>query len=218
MPTSLAHAFGGLAAAEGGPRARGWSRAPLVLFCAVVANLPDADFVPGLLLGDAGRFHRHATHSLLATLLVALACALWLRWRRRAAAGDAARFGWLAFLVYGSHLLLDMLVTRPTDTSGVPLFWPIERARFFTVVRLPAPLAALLDLDFDKHAAFFHELFSVHGAVVFLGHGLLFAPLPVLAWAIRRGFEAWRGPARTRPDRPRARPAFGPAPEPAGED
>ncbi len=218
MPTSIAHAFGGLAAAEGSPLPQGWSRARVLLFCALVANLPDADFLPGILTGDASRFHRHGTHSLLATLLVALACALWLRWRRRATRGDAARLGVLAFLVYGSHLALDTLVTRATDSAGVPLFWPIDRARYYTVLHLPRPLAALLDLDFDKHGAFFHELLSVHGAAVFLGHALLFAPLPIIAWAVRRGFELARGPADSRPERPRARPAFGPAPEPAGED
>ncbi len=224
MPTSIAHAFGGLAAAEGAPRPRGWSRAGILLFCAIVANLPDADFLPGLLLGDAGRFHRHGTHSLLAALLLALGCALWLRWRRGADRGDggdrgdAARFGALAFLVYASHLALDMLVTQPTATSGVPLFWPIVPTRYYVALQLPRPLAFLLDLDFDKHGAFFHELFSAHGAEVFLGHALLFAPLPVVAWLVRRAFELARGPAAERPERPRARPAFGPAPEAAGED
>ncbi len=218
MPTSIAHALGGFAAVEGSPLARGWSRARVFLFCALVANLPDLDFVPGLLVGDAGRFHRHGSHSLLAALLVSLACALWLRWRSGASRGDAVRFAALAALVYGSHLLLDMLVTSPTETSGVPLFWPIEPARYYAIIRLPRPLAALLDLDFDKSQPFFRSLLSVHGVLVFLGHGLLFAPLPALAWLVRRAW-AWtaeRGAAP--PARAPAQPAFGAAPEPAGED
>lgn len=210
MPTSIAHALGGFAAAEGSPLARSWSRARVFVFCAVVANLPDLDFGPGLLLGNAGRFHRHGTHSLLAMLLVALACALWLRWRSGASRGDALRLARLAGVVYGSHLLLDMLVVRPTDTSGVPLFWPFDAARYYTRIHLPRSLAVLLDLDFDKHGAFFREILSAHGAVVFLGHALLFAPVPLAAWLIRRAWERW-----TAPEPPRARPGFAPAPEPA---
>ena len=200
MPTSIAHAFGGLAAAEGSG-ARGWSRARLLLFCTIVANLPDLDFIPGILAGDAGRFHRHATHSLLATLLFALACALWAHRRRRVPPGDAARFAWLGFLVYGSHLALDMLVSAPSTSAGVPLLWPIGKARYFTVLHLPGPLAALLDLDFPKHQHFFHAVFSAHGAVVFLGHGLLFAPLPVLAWLLRRAWQLRPGVGARRDQR-----------------
>ncbi len=217
MPTSIAHALGGLAAAQANPLARRWSRARVLVFCAVLANLPDADFLPGVLVGDASRFHRQGTHTLLATLVVALACALWLRWRSGAQPGDAARFGTLAFIVYGSHLALDMLVTRATVTAGVPLFWPVDPARYYTILHLPRPFAWLLDLDFDKHGAFFHELLSPHGALVFLGHGLLFAPLPIAAWLIRRGFETWRG-TDADPDGRRPRPGFAPEPEPAGED
>ena len=213
MPTSIAHAFGGLAAAEGSSTARGWSRTRVLVFCAVVANLPDLDFLPGAVLGDAGRFHRHFSHSLLATLLVALAFALWERWRRHGSRGDAARVGWLAFLVYGSHLVLDTLVATPTDTSGVPLFAPFSPARYYTVLHLPAPLATLLELDIDKNDHFFHAVFSIRGAEVFLGHALLFAPLPIVAWLIRRAVEGKRAPRR------RSQPGFAPtAAEAAAED
>ncbi|HEX9108957.1 MAG TPA: metal-dependent hydrolase [Longimicrobiales bacterium] len=200
MPTSIAHAFGGLAAAEGSV-VRGWSRARLLLFCTVVANLPDLDFIPGILAGDAGRFHRHATHSLLATLLFALACLLWARLRRRAAPGDAIRFAWLGLLVYGSHLALDMLVATPTENAGVPLFSPFLGTRYYLQLHLPAPLAALLDLDFDKRQHFFQAVLSPRGLQVFLGHAALFALLPLFTWLIRLAWQRRPGRAQRYPRR-----------------
>ncbi len=139
---------------------------------------------------------------------------------RSGKAGEPLALAWLGFLVYASHLALDALVTRPQPNAGVPVFWPLLSDRFFTRCPLPARLSTLLDLDIRSPSSggFWGEVLSRHGLVVFLGHALLFAPLPIVAWLIRRGVERWRGGAGARPERRRAPSAFGPAPEPAGED
>jgi len=203
MPTSIAHVFGGMAAAEATTLRGRWSDTRVLLFFALVANLPDADFLPGLLVGDPVLYHREGSHSLLAALIVALACA----GIAAARGADARRWFSIAFLVYLSHLALDMLATGgPASSTGVPLLWPLIRDRWFVELPLPTPLAELLDLDLNKTGpgGFFPALFSWHGAEVFLGHALLFAPLPLIARLIRVARERLGDAAGWRP-RPRPR-------------
>ncbi len=38
----------------------------------VLANLPDFDFIPGILIGDPGRFHHTYSHSIGFVLLIML--------------------------------------------------------------------------------------------------------------------------------------------------
>ena len=79
---------------------------------AVLAALPDADFVVGLATGQVSAYHGTFTHSITATLVIALL------------AGVAANFRWalLAGAAYGSHLLVDLLDDR--GRTNVLLWWP----------------------------------------------------------------------------------------------
>lgn len=207
MPTSIAHLFAGMAAAEVTPDAPirpRWTDWKLLLFAGVAANLPDADFLPGVLVGNPVLFHRTASHSLLAAAVFALLCGAIAAWR----GADFRRWFTFALLVYGSHLACDVIAATPSASSGVPLFWPLDHARWYLSLPLPKPLATLLDLDLDKkaNAGFFHTLLSLHGLGVFLGHALLFAPLPVIARIVRIARErsaARRETGRLRPSRAR---------------
>src|SRR5262245_2242945 len=80
---------------------------PLLLAGAVApANAPDLDFVPGILMGRPGLFHRGVTHTLAAVLVVTLVA--WLIGRQRPLAGwTPVRAALWVGAVYGSHLLLD---------------------------------------------------------------------------------------------------------------
>jgi membrane-bound metal-dependent hydrolase YbcI (DUF457 family) len=112
MPLPPAHLLMGVAAAEVVrtaaplPRYRTWAVA------AGLALLPDIDYGIRIVVGAWAPLERSATHSLAATLLVALLA--WLmaggRWAAVAGAG------------YGSHLLADLLQNQ--ERTSVALFWP----------------------------------------------------------------------------------------------
>jgi len=104
-------------------------RLELLAAAVVLANAPDLDFVPGLVAGVPGAFHRGPSHSMAAALLVALAAAAVAWWRR----GDRREVTWwagFAAAAYGSHLLVDFLTVDAVPPYGAPFLWPVSM-RFF---------------------------------------------------------------------------------------
>lgn len=139
MATPLGHSLAGYAIAQftapkGGHRMRGWWLLPIVM-----ANLPDLDFLPGLLAGRPALYHHGVTHSLGFALLISLGVTGIYRLRKRP---FPATFH-LCFLAYLSHLLLDVLSPDGRRPYGIPLWWPLSAA-YFT-----GPVALLLGV---RHA------------------------------------------------------------------
>jgi membrane-bound metal-dependent hydrolase YbcI (DUF457 family) len=133
MPSPIAHLTAGYAVYRLGRKHEPESRlkpvGPLpgsLVITAVFSLLPDVDSVVGFLMGDFGRFHNNATHSLLAALFLALAFAGLMWWRRR----QFTYWFAIAFISYGLHLLMDMA----TIGRGIMLFWPFSEARYLAPV------------------------------------------------------------------------------------
>lgn len=99
---------------------------PVVLFFAFLANLPDVDFLLGLVL--YGRFnilHGTLTHSLLFLLGVSLVVS-----RFRFMEASAARRAWIAAALIGSHDLIDAFASQilgPHPAYGIEFFYPFSR-------------------------------------------------------------------------------------------
>lgn len=189
MPTSVAHIIGGYAALEAGTDAsarRGIFFLVLVIFA---ANLPDLDFLPGVLAGDAGLFHRGASHSLLAALIVAAVAG----WGLGSRLGGFRRVAGWTFLAYASHLLLDTLVPDATGaTAGIPLLWPLIGGE----LGLPIPGLGVLDplrtlTGQEMQNGFLRGLLSLSGVRIFLLDAALVTPLIPLAWGVRRFRARW---------------------------
>jgi len=139
MPSPLIHIACGLAIGRAAGRnveafpacprpSCGGARAArgLPIVAAVAASLlPDADFVPGLVYGNARAWHNQASHSLFVAAGFALAFGLVARASRRENFGRAAA---LALAAYGLHLLLDVM----TVGRGERILWPFSAARFQT--------------------------------------------------------------------------------------
>jgi inner membrane protein len=91
-----------------------WRATAVYLFA---ANAPDLDFLPGLLIGDLGRFHHGPSHSIGFAILFGIGASLFFSRRP------------YTFLVasslYFSHVVLDYLVQDLTPPHGVPLLWPL---------------------------------------------------------------------------------------------
>ncbi|MGH9387569.1 MAG: metal-dependent hydrolase [Vicinamibacterales bacterium] len=95
----------------------------------VAANAADFDFLPGILVGDPGRFHRGISHTwiaiggfIMATILLA----------RLAQHRLAVRFSLVLGLGFTGHLVLDMFSSWVDPHSGVPWAWPFSNARLLS--------------------------------------------------------------------------------------
>lgn len=121
MSLPILHSFAGYGVhCIGGGKS---SRHPylFMLYCMVLGNLPDLDFVPGVLAGNASLYHRTFSHSLTACVLIAILGGMaWKRWGGL----NFIKAALLTFFAYGSHLVLDLTNTAP---KGLQLFWPFSR-------------------------------------------------------------------------------------------
>ena len=154
------------------PPLRPWLALPIA---AVLAVLPDADFVLGLATGKAGAYHGTFTHSITAALVLALLVGLLAKWR----------WGVLAGAGYGSHLLVDLLDER--GKTNVLLAWPwtARQAHGIAPVFPTVPFDQGYGVQQAIASLFRPEVFrylllqTVYGLAGFL---LLLA----LAWALRQ--------------------------------
>lgn len=104
-----------------------------LLACMVLANLPDLDYLPGLLTGELNRFHHHITHTLGFVLLATLGVWLLARWR---GAVSVRQWVLLGFLLVGSHLAVDLLTADGSEPYGIMALWPLTDARMLSPVSL----------------------------------------------------------------------------------
>ncbi len=123
----------------------------LFLVVAFIANLPDLDFIPGLLFGNLLQFHHHLlSHSLgLSILLAFLVSHFGLP---GLPCKKSYRF-WTLLLVGCSHPLLDICVYdslgRCTpDLCGIAVGWPVISKKYFAVI--PLFEAANLGVDLSS--------------------------------------------------------------------
>lgn len=124
MALCLAHAAAGYLAYEA-LRPAGRHDVALLATAVVAANLADVDFLPGLVIGHATAFHRGATHTLAAALVVT-----GLAWviARRGRAMRPVALACVAGAAYASHLLLDWMTVDAVPPPGIQLFWPFSDA------------------------------------------------------------------------------------------
>lgn len=133
MATPIGHSLAGYVIYHfscGLPQTRG--RLGLVLLCIVMANAPDLDFIPGLLMDRPALYHQGITHSLGFALVVSLGTAAVYRTRTKS---FPAMFV-LCFVSYLSHLVLDLFGPDGRLPYGIPLFWPISGERFISPVQV----------------------------------------------------------------------------------
>ncbi|MCU0276135.1 MAG: metal-dependent hydrolase [Acidobacteria bacterium] len=161
MPLPVGHALAGIAWQRIRPGLffdHSWLDA---LFFIFVANLPDADFLPGLILGRPNLYHHGVFHSLGAALAVAaVGAGLFQLQRRRVSARRHGRF-WaqaaMIFMLFYSHLLLDFFTYDLVAPYGLPLWWPfsgryvIASQPFFINITRSSVSADFFSSIFNRH-------------------------------------------------------------------
>jgi membrane-bound metal-dependent hydrolase YbcI (DUF457 family) len=103
------------------------------------ASFPDLDFIPGLILGQAGRFHHGYFHSLGVAILVSLSVGIFIKIFQPQ--GPSLKTGVLVLSLILSHLFLDYFTEAP---KGFPLFWPFSEARILS----PLPVLPRVERTF----------------------------------------------------------------------
>ena len=128
MALCLAHAAAGYLVYEA-LRPAGRHEMALLATAVVAANLPDADFLPGLAIGHATAFHRGFTHTLAAAIVATAVVWVIAKWGRRwGRARRPAALASVAGAAYLTHLLLDWMTVDAVPPPGIQLFWPFSDA------------------------------------------------------------------------------------------
>jgi len=155
MALPIAHATAGYLVYEAVRPSGAGQRLGLLAAAVVLANAPDLDFVPGLLLGRPETFHRGVTHTLGAAVVVA-ALAFLLARLVSAVPGVARRAAMVAGAAWASHLVLDYFTADAFPPSGARFLWPLSDAYWIS----PVPLLREVLLDRSSSAAFFRSLLT----------------------------------------------------------
>lgn len=138
MPTPIGHTLAGLTIGEAiGDVPSGGRRWLWLAALAVAANLPDADYIPGFVIGRPNAFHHYALHSIGAALLFGFIIG-GLLWRIR---GKFIRYFICFSSVYMSHMILDFFAADSSWPYGMQILWPVS-SEFFV-----SPLAVFLDVQ-----------------------------------------------------------------------
>jgi membrane-bound metal-dependent hydrolase YbcI (DUF457 family) len=135
MPSPLAHTAAGYLIYRYYKRDLPASRIRLLkiplqfILVAGLSLLPDLDALPGIIMGDMGRFHNNASHSLIVGLFVAIIFSVLVS---RISKSPMKPWFAAALISYELHIIMDFF----TGERGVMLLWPLTLARFSSPVKL----------------------------------------------------------------------------------
>jgi membrane-bound metal-dependent hydrolase YbcI (DUF457 family) len=177
VPTPVGHTLAGIAIALNVERPPFWKTTSLFAVVLLAANLPDFDFIPGYLMGDAARFHWGPSHSIAATILAGLAAGL-VCWKWR---GPFLRPALIISAAWASHILLDLLLGPVKGAPfGLELFWPFSHRR----VMLPWSVFLLYPGD-QIHENPFSALLHPRVWPLVARELMVLGPFVLAAWLIK---------------------------------
>lgn len=176
MPLPIGHTLTGIAFFETRPGLFFKNKWADALFFIFLANLPDADFLPGLILGSPNLYHHGIFHSLGAALAIAAAMG-WIFYLKKR---HFWRFSAAVFLIFYSHLLLDFFAKDFAAPYGLPLFWPFSNSYY-----IAAHPIFINIIRSDRSLNFFSSLLNRHNLEAALLEIILLGGLVLLAGIAR---------------------------------
>jgi inner membrane protein len=183
MPSPAAHSLIGLAIAIAVQRPAErlnqvfgaiWRQRRNFLILLWMANLPDIDYIPGVLTGHINAFHYEYTHT--AGWVAAMTAALWFVWRTKERRVRGTLFA-IMLVAGSSHLLADWVTDDQSAPFGIMALWPLTDHRYLCPVHVFGSL----------WKAEWSDVFRLHNGKVVLLEVL--ACLPLLAGAV--GYQWW---------------------------
>jgi membrane-bound metal-dependent hydrolase YbcI (DUF457 family) len=115
-------------------------------------NMADADFAVGAFTKVYYLQHHYFSHSIPFAAAVTILCILVLKALRDE---HSVRNGLILGLMYGTHLLIDLLTEDGSRPYGIPLLWPITTHHSFS------PYV----IFYSIHRGNWHQVFSWHNIV-----------------------------------------------------
>ena len=137
---------------------------------ALGASFPDLDFIPGLILGQGGRFHHGYSHNLGFAIGVSLMAAILIKWICPGL--TFIKTGGFVLCLILSHLFLDFFTEAP---KGFPLFWPFTETKFLSSI----PILPRVERSWGHPDLWRQGLFCL------LVESFLLLPLWVISWRRR---------------------------------
>jgi len=177
MPLPIGHALAGIAFQQARPGFFFKSPWHDALFFIFLANLPDADFLPGIILGRPNLYHHGIFHSLGAALAVAAIGGWFFYLNKKRFRATALGI----FLVFYFHLILDFFALDFVSPYGLPLLWPFS-GRYFIAAK---PIFLNITRSAQSHD-FLASLFSRHNLGAALREIILLGGLALALALIRR--------------------------------
>ena len=178
MCTPVGHTLAGYAASGGidaAERSVLWKRAALIIG---LANLPDADFFFGVMMGNPNKYHHLWTHSIGFVLLVGLTALIIARAMGHPAAWKT---GLLAGGLVLTHLVTDLFTVDWSEPTGMQALWPLSRRFFIAPIRIfPDVVKA------SSTQAFLGSLVCWHNARTLAIELGIFGPPVLWIWLRRR--------------------------------
>jgi inner membrane protein len=133
MATPIGHSLAGYVIYRFRVR-HGQNRRPaLLLLALLMANAPDLDFLPGILVGAPAAYHQGLSHSFALALIASVVVTAVLGTAFRTPARPVFVLG---LLCYSSHLVIDLFGPDRRPPFGIPLFWPVSHLTFLSPVQV----------------------------------------------------------------------------------
>jgi inner membrane protein len=174
MPTPVGHSLMGYIIYGISSRSVEGTQRRLIPLYLLAANAADLDFLPGLLVGDANRYHHRVSHSIGFAIIFALVFSLFPVLLKRDVSWRWRNFA-IPFCLYCSHIGLDYFATDGGFPYGVAVFWPVS-AEFYI-----SPIALFADIRRSPFSIdFFPSLFSLHNLWAVSIEVLLLLPFALL--------------------------------------
>lgn len=136
----------------------------------IAALAADLDFIPGLIIGDANRYHHGITHSISASLIAAFVFSLIFKMN-----GDLRKRFVIFSSLFLSHIFLDYFSIDTSLPYGVPLFWPLSERYYLSVIPV------FIDIQRGNIGL----LFSLHNWMAALREALIIGPFAAILFIYR---------------------------------
>jgi inner membrane protein len=147
-----------------------------------IANAPDLDFFPGILVGKPNLYHHGISHSLGVGISFSIILALIINYKRKQ---HIKRAFLLFFILYCSHLFLDYMSIDGIPPLGIPLFYPLSYEYYISPYPILPPIMHS-ELDNATIGQFLNGVFSVHNLYVMFLEFIIMLPFMLILFAILR--------------------------------
>ena len=182
MPSPIGHSLLGLTFAHIPLKQKLYHSFFWFVFVIFVANIADADFLVGWVLGDINRFHHGISHSIGMAVIFSLLCAIVARHY----SDQAKQVFFVSLVVYISHLLADYFAVDVVEPFGAPFLWPFTDQYYASSMPLFRPVE---HGNVGEHVTtVFDKIFSLQNAMAAMIEAAIVLPFWALTlWISRKG-------------------------------